>query len=164
MVTTHCGLVCLVLYVRHHDVTSDYLLRSRSLFLIHPVNRESIIKSGKKQRIYFFVNFNIRACFSSLVKYYREMFKKLKQRIEEGEPPSAASSPKPIVPKSSAYVRPHGKLYRENKWEKRRVSTASLYSSKESMESDATISRSSPTSDIPSPSDLPSITNKVIVL
>ena len=89
------------------------------------------------------------------------MFKKLKQRIEEGEPPSAVSSPKSIVPKSTVYVRPHGKLYRENKWEKRRVSTASLYSSKESMESDLTISRSSPTSDIPSPSDLPSISSKV---
>ena len=89
------------------------------------------------------------------------MFKKLKQRIEEGEPPSAVSSPKSIAPKSTAYVRPHGKRNRENKWEKRRVSTSSLYSSKESMESDATMSRSSPTSDIPSPSDMPSISSKV---
>ena len=93
------------------------------------------------------------------------MFKKLKQRIEEGEPPTAVSSPKVVVPKSSGFGQHHGKLYRENKWEKRRVSTASLYSSKESMGSDMTISRSSPTSDFSSPAitpcDVTSLSNKV---
>eukprot|EP00112_Aurelia_sp_Birch-Aquarium-sp1_P016216 Seg366.2 transcript_id=Seg366.2/GoldUCD/mRNA.D3Y31 product="hypothetical protein" protein_id=Seg366.2/GoldUCD/D3Y31 len=96
------------------------------------------------------------------------MFRKMKQRIEEGEPPNAASTPsKPVItPRSSTYTRTHGKLYRENKWEKRRVSTASLYSSKESMESDITIARSSPTSDFSSPAltpaDIPSISSKFI--
>ena len=95
------------------------------------------------------------------------MFRKMKQRIEEGEPPNAVSTPsKPVTtPRSSAYNRTHGKLYRENKWEKRRVSTASLYSSKDSMESDITIPRSSPTSDFSSPAltpaDIPSISTKV---
>ena len=84
------------------------------------------------------------------------MFKKLKQRIEDGDP-QQQSSPNVVLsstPKKKSsrpsstrsYVNGESNLKRENKWEKRRNSSASLYSSRDSLLSidstaTATISR-----------------------
>lgn len=79
------------------------------------------------------------------------MFKKLKQRIEEEEqqPAKASSTPKKNTRnqvRNFNYTPTTTSLSRENKWEKRGRSNASLYSSRESLLSidsaaTATISR-----------------------
>lgn len=84
------------------------------------------------------------------------MFKKLKQRIEEGDqPPQTTSNVLASTPKKNtkppsvrSYINSNTNLKRENKWEKRRRSNASLYSSRESLLSldsaaTATVSRNS---------------------
>lgn len=64
------------------------------------------------------------------------MFAKLKQKIAEEETSSDGNNSQPSSPKPRRKVKARLNGYSENKWEKRRLSTASLYESKESVFSD----------------------------
>ncbi len=72
------------------------------------------------------------------------MFKKLKQRIEENDVPISSTPLKISKTRNSHDKKREGCLKNENKWEKRFSSSTSLYSSRESINSNATVSRTSP--------------------
>ena len=69
------------------------------------------------------------------------MFKRLKQQIEQGDVPNALSTPKKVGPRNPLIDNSYGKIEKENIWEKRCLSTTTLYSSRESLDSNVTVSR-----------------------